>query len=151
MFQINRTLTAAANMLALVNSGSSYQFSGTEFTFGPASAQTPSNGAEQTNSQVTLTADEQTGFIGTKTVRYRRLSLGATRPGAAVSYTVGGADTPATLKAAIAAQHNLVESEFNLSGTWPTQGAGANTFTLTAVAGSLLYVGSITVQVTYPA
>lgn len=150
MFQINRTLTAAANMLALVNSGSSYQFDGSEFAFGQASAQTPT-GQENTNSQVTLTANEETGFIGTKTVRYRRLELGHTRPGAATTYNIGASDTPATLKSAIAAQHNLVESEFDVTGTWPTQGAGPNTFTLTAKAGSLLYFGTVNVQVQYPA
>lgn len=151
MFQINRTLTAAANMLALVNSGSSYQFVGTEFTFGAASAQTPADSQENTNSQVTLTANEETGFIGTKTVRYRRLELGHTRPGAATTYNVGASDTPATLKSAIAAQHNLVESEFDVSGTWPTQGAGPNTFSVTAKAGSLLYFGAVNVQVQFPA
>lgn len=148
--QIDRTKTANANMLALILTASTFQFAGTEFTIGNPSAQTPADPQEPTNSQVTLTAVNGSGFTGTKTLRYARLALGQTRPGAKTAYTIGASDTLATLKSAIAVEHNLVESEFDLTGTLPAQGAPAQTFTLTANANSLLYIGNTTVQVTYP-
>jgi len=151
MFQIDRTKTAAANLIALLNTASTFAFTGSEYTIGAPSAQTPADGQENTNSQVTLTAVDGSGFTGTKTIRYRRLALGATKPGAKTNYNITGADTLATIKSAIAVEHNLVESDFDLAGTIPAQGAGPATFTLTAVADSVLYTGTLDVTVTYPA
>lgn len=147
--QIDRTKTAEQNMLALINTGSTFQFTGTEFTYGLPSSQTPADPQENTNSQVTLTAVAGSGFTGTQTVRYRRLALGATRPGALTSYTITGSDDINTLKAAIALEHNLVPDQFSLTGTLPTTSGEQQTFTLTAIANSLLYTGSTTVTVTF--
>ena len=150
MFQIDRTKTAAQNFLGLVNSASSFTFTGTEFTVGNPSSQTPADPQEKTNSQATLTAVPDSGFVGTKTLRYARLALGQTRPGARQNYTITGADTIATLKAAVAVEHNLVLDQFDFTGTLPAQGAAAQTFTLAAIANSLLYTGTTTVSVTFP-
>lgn len=149
--QIDRAKTAEQNILALILTASSFAFTGTEFTIGAPSAQTPADPQEKTNSQLTLTAVDGSGFTGTKTLRYARLELGHTKPGAKTSYTIGASDTLSTLKSAIAVEHNLVETDFDLTGTLPAQGAPAQTFTLTASANSWLYFGSVTVQVTYPA
>ena len=148
--QIDRTKTAAANMLALILTASTYAFTGTEFTVGAPSAQTPTDPTEPTNSQVTLTAVTGSGFTGTKTLRYARLAIGSTRPGAKTTYTITSADTMQTITDAIAVEHNLVESEVVVTGTIPAQGAPANPFTVTANAGSLLYTGQMTVQVVFP-
>lgn len=150
MFQIDRTKTSNANLIALLNTGSSFAFTGSEFTVGAPSAQTPTDGSENTNSQVTLTAVNGSGFTGTKTIRYRRLALGATKPGAKTNYNITGADTLATIKTAIALEHNLIESDFNVAGTIPAQGAGPATFAMTAAANSVLYTGTYNVTVTYP-
>lgn len=149
--QIDRTKTAQANILALILTASSYAWAGTEFTIGDASAQTPADPQEHTNSQITLTAVDGSGFTGTKTLRYARLELGHTRPGAKTAYQIGSSDTQATLKTAIAVEHNLVESDFDIAGSLPAQGAGAATFTVTAAANSKLYFGNFTVTATYPA
>ena len=146
--QIDRAKTAEANMLALILTASTYAFAGTEFTVGPASSQTPTDGAEQTNSQVTLTAVDGSGFTGTKTLRYARLVLGQTRPGAKVAYVISGSDTNATLKTAIAVEHNLVETDFDITGTLPAQGDPDATFAVTAAAASKLYVTGSTFNVT---
>lgn len=151
MFQIDRTKTSAANLIALLNTGSTYAFTGTEYTIGAPSAQTPVDGSENTNSQVTLTAVDGSGFTGTKTVRYRRLAMGATKPGAAVTYTITGADTLATVKTAIAVENNLIESDFDITGTLPVQGAADQPFAVTAGANSVLYFGTYNVTVTFPA
>lgn len=148
--QIDRLKTADANILALILTASSYAFTGSEFTVGPASSQTPVDPMETTNSQITLTAVDGSGFTGTKTLRYARLALGATRPGAKVAYQIGGSDTNATLKTAIAVEHNLVESDFDIAGTLPLQGAAAQVFAVTAIAASKLYTGTFNVSVTYP-
>jgi len=55
-----------------------------------------------------------------------------------------------TLKSAIAVEHNLVETDFDIAGNLPAQGAPAETFTVTAAANSGLYFGSTSVTVTYP-
>lgn len=150
MFQIDRTKTAAANLIALLNTGSTYAFTGAEYTIGAPSAQTPVDTTENTNSQVTLTAVDGSGFTGTKTVRYRRLALGATKPGAAVAYNITGADTLATIQTAIAVEHNLIESDISTTGVIPVEGAGPNTFTVTAAPTSVLYTGTLNVTVTFP-
>lgn len=150
-FQIDRTKTAQLNMLGLINSGSTYAFTGSEFTYGAPSAQTPADGQEDTNSQVTVTAVEDSGFTGTKTVRYRRLALGQTRPGARQNYVITTGDTLASLKEQIATEHNLILDQFDLTGTLPDDDADpAATMTLTAVADSLVYLpGTHTVSVTF--
>lgn len=150
MYQIDRTKTAAANLIGLLNTGSTYTFTGTEYTIGAPSAQTPVDGSENTNSQVTLTAVDGSGFTGTKTVRYRRLAMGATKPGAKTAYNVTGADTLATIKTAIAVEHNLIETDFDITGVIPAQGAGPATFAVTASANSVLYFGTFNVTVTFP-
>jgi hypothetical protein len=151
MFQIDRTKSAAANLIALLNTGSTYAFTGSEYTIGVPSAQTPVDNTENTNSQVTLTAVDGSGFTGTKTVRYRRLAMGATKPGAKVAYTIGGTDTMQTIKTAIAVEHNLVESDFDITGVIPAQGDPAATFAVTAIDGSVLYTGTFNVTVQFPA
>lgn len=148
--QIDRAKSASQNVLAMILTASSYAFAGTEFTVGNASAQTPANPAEGTNSQLTLTAVANSGFTGSKTLRYTRLSIGQTRPGAKVAYVIGASDTLGTLKSAIAVEHNLVESDFQITGSLPAQGAAAATFAVTAIGTSNLYIGTINVSVTYP-
>lgn len=149
--QIDRSKTADQNILALILTASTYAWTGSEFTVGPAVSQTPADPQEKSNSQITMTAVDGSGFTGTKTLRYARLALGATRPGAKVAYQIGASDTQATLKAAIAVEHNLVLSDFDIAGSLPAQGAPAETFTVTATATSKLYTGTFNVTVTRPA
>lgn len=148
--QIDRSKTADQNILALILTASSFAFTGSEFTVGPASAQTPVDTQEHTNSQITLTAVDGSGFTGTKTLRYARLVMGQTRPGAKVAYTITGSDTLTTLKEAIAVEHNLVDSDFDITGTLPAQGAPAQQFAVTATGTSKLYTGTFNVSVTFP-
>jgi len=147
--QVDRAKSAQQNLIDLINTGSTYVFTGSEFTIGTPTTYIPT-APETSNTELLLSAIPGSGFIGSEAIRYRRLALGATRPGAKLQYTIAAEDTLETLKESIAQEHNLVSSEFDLQGQWPVQGGSASEFTLTAVTGSLLYTGSITVSVIFP-
>ena len=148
--QINRVKSAQQNLVDLINTGSTYVFTGSEFTIGAPANYVPT-APETSNTELLLSAVAGSGFVGFKSIKYRRLALGATRPGARLQYNVGAEDTLETLKEAIAQEHNLVSSDFDLQGQWPIQGGAAAEFTLTAIPDSLLYTGAINVSVVFPA
>lgn len=146
--QIDRTKTARQNFIDLVNTGSTFPFTGTEFTeSGNPEPYTDNPGVS--NTQVTLEAVSGSGFIGTKTVHYRRLTPGATRTAAALDFVISESDTLTTLKEMICVEHNLVSSEINLVGDLPTVADTPVDIDVFYNPYSLLYVGGvITVSVT---
>jgi hypothetical protein len=141
--QINRTKTAKQNMVDLINTEANYVFSGNEFTF--SSPQAYSQESEISNTQVTLTSVPEYGFIGTKTIKYRRLELGHTFIGATTTFHVTASDNQASIEHRIAAEHNLVFGEFYLSGSIPSEGDQDTVCTLQAYGDSLLYFGTLLV------
>lgn len=144
MYQIDNTKTATQNLIGLINSGSTVVFTGTEFTVGPPTPFTPTEQGEVTNTQILLTATEGSGYMGTQSPRYVRLTVGDTRPGAFSTWAVNSAKTRAQLIADILENHKLVASEIDftgLEGGMPAAGQ-QGTLTATAKAGSYLYIGS---------
>jgi hypothetical protein len=117
--QVDRTKTARQNFIDLVNTGSTFTFTGTEFTE-PTGVEEYTGDPEVSNTQVTLEAVSGSGFVGTKTVHYRRLAPGATRTAAALEYNITEEDTLTTLKEMICVEHNLISSEISLVGDLPT-------------------------------
>lgn len=147
-FQIDRAKTARENFVDLVNTGSTYVFTGTEFE---------ENGVPEvyvgdpgvSNTEITLDAVEGSGFIGVKTVYYRRLAPGATRTAAALEFDIIDTDTLTTLKEMICEEHNLVSSEVTLTGVLPTVVDESELIQVVFNANSLLYTaGQFEVTVT---
>lgn len=154
MYQIDNTKTAAQNLIGLINSGSTVVFTGTEFTVSPPTPFVPTEPGEVTNTQITLEATEGSGYMGTQSPRYVRLTVGDTRPGAFSTWVVDSAKTREELIDDILENHKLVESEIEftgLEGGMPPAGE-TDTLTATAKAGSYLYIGSFdfTVENTDP-
>lgn len=150
MYQIDPTKTAAQNLLGMINSGSSVVFTGAEYDITPPSAQTPADPLEDTNTQFTMTAKEGSGYMDAVTPRYKRLTVGDTRPGAFLTWLVTSAKTRAQLITDILENHKLLASEVTftgLEGAMPAAGA-SGTLTCTAVAGSYFYIGSVNFTVT---
>jgi hypothetical protein len=147
MFAIDRTKTALANFLALVNalSGTSRTYVTGDVTLGTPTADSSVGGF---NTAIQMTGVENRGYTGTKTIRYKRLALGSTKSAAAVTFD---ADQSAGNQAAIdqiAVAHNLVMSDVVVTGGVLAAIGDTATFTLTAAAVSLLYTGSFTADVT---
>jgi hypothetical protein len=145
--QIDRAKTARQNLIDLINTVTTYTFDGTEFTNGDPSDYTPES-PDTSNTQITLTAVSESGFTGTKSIKYRRLELGHTKTGAETTFTVEDGDDRDSLEAKIAIEHNLVLGEFSLSGTIPGDGDPDSSCTLEATNNSLLYYGSFPVTLT---
>jgi hypothetical protein len=138
--QIDRTKTARQNFIDLVNTGSDYVFVGTEFTeSGNPELYTGQPGVS--NTQITLESTPNSGFVGTKTVYYRRLDAGNTRTAAALDYDITEADDLASLKNLICIEHNLVASEVNLVGDLPTEFDETTVINVFLDPFSLLYAG----------
>jgi hypothetical protein len=140
--QIDRTKTARQNFIDLVNTGSTFTFTGTEFTES-GNPEPFSDNPEVSNTEVILEAVSGSGFIGTKTVHYRRLTPGATRTAAALDFDISESDTLETLKEMVCAEHNLVSSEINLVGDLPTEVDEPVEISVFYNPYSLLYVGGV--------
>lgn len=146
-YQIDRAKTARQNLIDLINTVTTYTFTGTEFTNGDPSVYTPES-PDTSNTQITLTAASESGFTGTKNIKYRRLELGHTKTGASATFTVEDGDDRSSLETKIAIEHNLVIGQFSLVGTIPAYGEPDSSCTIEAVNNSLLYFGSYEVTLT---
>jgi hypothetical protein len=144
---INPDLTAAQNMLALINLNSTYVFTGSEFTLGIPQEYVPTNPMDTSNTELIVSPTASSGFIGLKAIHYRRESLGYTRVGASFNFTANEGDTIDTVFSMICLEHGLLPSEIAVSGQLPDPG-NSSTLILQAVAGSLFYIGDMTITVT---
>lgn len=140
-FQIDNTLSRQENMLALVNTVTTYELTGDEFEFGNPTTYVPS-GEDTSNTQVTLTSVPGEGFTGDITLYYRRLEIGNTKTAAATEFQMEIDDDVDSVKEKIALEHNLVVSEIDLVGDLPTPGGSNEVVTIEAITNSLLYYGS---------
>jgi hypothetical protein len=138
--QIDRTKTARQNFIDLVNTGSDYVFVGTEFTES-GSPELYTGQPEVSNTQITLESTPNSGFVGTKTVYYRRLDAGNTRTAAALDFDITETDDLASLKNLICIEHNLVASEVNIVGDLPTEVDETTVINVFLDPFSLLYTG----------
>ena len=146
-YQINRNLSAEQNLIGLINASADYSFTGSEFTRGAPQVYTPES-PDTSNTQITLTAVQGSGFKGTKTVRYRRLALGNTVTAATRTFEVSSSDNQASVEQMIAEVHNLVLGQFYLSGSIPLPGDPDTNCTIEAYADSPLYFGTCPITLT---
>jgi hypothetical protein len=159
--KINVAKSALANLLDLINATNvSANLSTSSVDIGVPSARTPD--ANPNNTTVSVSPKSGSGIPGDPiSVTYMRLALstglsgGAS--GSALNFNVDGNDSTAeaALLAAAATQLGLVAGEFAIDASTPLsgveQGAAASGILLTPNAGSLLYTGGVTIQVTWPA
>lgn len=139
--QVDRAKSADENLIDLINTVSTYTFTGTEFTHGNPQVYTPES-PDTSNTQILLTSVPGSGVTGSKTVRYRRLEMGETKTGASTTFTVEDGDDRADLEEKIAIEHNLVIGQFALVGTIPEYGDPDSNCTIEAVNNSVLYFGT---------
>lgn len=154
-FPIDRTLSAKQNFVNLINTvilvdSSTGALTVDDVTLSNVVSYTPSDASENTNTQITVTANTDSGFTGTTTLRYLRLTLGQTVVGARTQFSITSSDTTTTLLESISQEHNLLTSQVTLSGSLPTTSGASTTMTVTAVADGAFYVpaSSFTVIVT---
>lgn len=150
--QINLALTAIANVLALFNAANGLSMTEAQISVGAPSVF--DDGLNPRNTQVTLTALGGGGAQAETTVDVRYTRLGLTS-GVAVANTeleVADDETEETLLAKAAVQLGLLASEVEWDGTVVLPADGENgTATLKAIDGSLLYVGTLVLDLVNPA
>lgn len=146
--QINASLSAAANLLALINATNEAQtLTAAQITIAVPAVKADSGDGR--NTSVLLTAVEGQGYSGTQTANYTRRGLADSVAAPSWGTTADSTDTLATILARIVAQNGLVASEVTLTGDLTNPGVGeTSTLTLDSNAGSLLYVDGSTEVVT---
>lgn len=148
--KINTTLTALANVYALVNAANALTLDATKGTFGVPAARTP--GADPRNTTVTLTAVDGGGIEAGSTVdvTYNRLGMGSGVVTPEFEFFTDDTTTLASFKTAAATSLGLIESELDLVGALPTAEGETTTIVISAKPGSLLYVGTQDLTVEWP-
>ncbi len=142
MYQVDVSKTAAQNRLAMINANSTVVFTGDEFTVGPPQVNTPPQG-EDTNTTILIDSLEGTGYMNSRTARYKRLTVGATRPGAFSTWYVTSRKTRAQLILDILENHQLLASDVDFTGLSSMPAAGQQgQLTCTAKADSYFYIGT---------
>lgn len=152
--QIDASKTAAANLLAIINSGNTGQtITAAQVTFGAPSVKTDTGDGR--NTSVVVTAVGGQGFSGTQTVNYTRRGLNDSVASPVDSYTATDGEDAATILAALATQLGLVLAEVQLEdpanpGVALTGAQSGNQATLNVVskANSLVYVDGSTQAIT---
>ncbi len=153
MYQINPSLTWRQNLIAMINSGAPREvFTGDEFTVGPATPYVPQEPEEGTNTTVTVTAVPGSGYLGEQRPRYRRLTVGNTKPGAPDSYLVDASQSLQEIIQQISTDHQLLADEVVFTGMLelPAPGESAK-LTCTAKPLSYFYVGNFDFTIAVPA
>lgn len=149
--KINTTLTALANVYALVNAANALTLDATKATVGAPAARTPD--ANPRNTTVTLTAVDGGGIEAGTTVdvTYDRLGMGSGVVTPEFSFFTDGTTTLPSFKTAVATSLGLIEAEIDVTGTLPATEGETTTMVVAAKAGSLLYVGTQNLTVEWPA
>jgi hypothetical protein len=144
MFQIDPTKTAEENLLGLINAGTLVTLSSEQYTISAPKTQVPADPEEDTNTTFTMTATQDSGYMDSVSPRYKRLSIGNTKPGALTTWPVTSLKTREELIADIIQAHQLVTSDVVFTGLETAMPAAGQTGTLTctAIANSYLYIGS---------
>jgi hypothetical protein len=153
--QINTSLSALDNLLALINAANTGQtITDTQVTAGTPAEQTADGQGRNTNVAINAVAGQ--GYTGTQTVTYARhpLNDSVASPDFAVTETIGA--TAASIITALAATNGLVASELELqdpaNGNAVVTGAISNspaTLNLVSITGSLLYIDASSQAVTF--
>lgn len=148
--KINTTLTALANVYALVNAANALTLDVTKATIGVPVGREPD--ADPRNTSVALTAVDGGGYEAGSTVNvnYTRLGMGSGVVSPEFGFFTDGTTTLASFKTAAAVSLGLIESELDFTGDIPTAEGQTTTIAVSAKAGSLLYVGTQDLTVEWP-
>jgi hypothetical protein len=152
MAKVNTSITAAANVLALINAANpSLNATEAQITAGVPTAAAGTGGR---NTTITYTAIDNQGFSGTQTFSYTRQALVAGQGIAtakAVPVQILEGDTDAQVKTKVATALGLIESEISLSDiVRPVDESTPGSADVDAIANSLLYTGTYAVTLTVP-
>jgi hypothetical protein len=152
--QIDTSKTAAANLLAILNSGNTGQtITAAQVSIGAPSVKTDSGDGR--NTSVVLTAQSGQGFSGSVTVNYTRRGLNDSVASPVDSLSVASGTDAATIVSTLATQLGLVASELHLEDpanagvalSGPQTGNQA-TLNLVASTTSLLYTSGASQAIT---
>jgi len=151
--KINSAISALENVIALivdVNAAASGKVTSTSVTVGvPTLVNPPVNGF---NASVVVSVAEGSALTGGPvTINYNRRVVTENVITPPTTYTFNGTDTIEVVTAALIAALDLVTAEVTVTGTLPTAQGTSSDFTITAGADSLLYTGTTTISVTWPA
>lgn len=148
--QINTSLTALANVYALINAANALTLDATKATVSAPVVRAPD--ANPRNTTVTLTAVDGGGYEAGSTidVTYTRLGMGSGVAVPEFGFFTDDTTTPAAFKTAVATSLGLIESEIVLTGDLPDAEGESVTIVLAAKAGSLIYIGSQNLTVEWP-
>ena len=152
MAKINPAITAAENVLALVNAANpSLNATLSQVTLGNPSAVAGTGGR---NTSITFTAVANQGFSGSQTFSYTRQALAA---GAAIAtakdlpVTIAEGDSNAQILTKVATALGLLESQVQIGNVvQPTDEATPGSADITPIANCLLYTGSYEVILALP-
>lgn len=136
--------TPLENLLDLVNAANSLTISDAQVT--AAAPEVIGSETDPINTSVVLTAVPLGGYTGTVEVSYRRLRLDANVVAPQETFFTDDTTLLSDLKTTIATALNLLEDQFSFSGTLPGYFGEITVGTLTASAGSLLYVGTLNIN-----
>jgi len=147
---IDTTKTPAENLIELINtteraSNSNY----VDLTSADITLAVPATGTvDGFNTQVEVDAINGSHYTGNTTINYNRITpiQGVSNP--QTTYTTAGDMTLDQLKTEICTALSLIEAEFTLTGDLPANSGDQTTLTLTANAGSYLYIDSAAIVVT---
>ena len=149
-FQIDRTKSGYQNLIDLVNTGSTHVFTGGEFfEISSQNVQPYTEEPGVVNTQVELIAATDSGFTGSKFIRYNRLEPGNTRFGASLNFEITPEDDEASLKEKVCVEHNLIFNEVSINGQIPEVVGATTQMSVFFPEFSLVYItGSLPINVT---
>ena len=147
---IDTQQTPLQNVLALINTTNATSLSTDEIDLSAPSAWTDPESNSVHNTAMTLTAKENTEYTGSVEIYYTRLDFDALRSGADVEFTNTPATTLDDIRSAVADQLGVIadQIEFDVAEA-PTVPDGEDFVVInaSAVADSLLYIGTVSVTV----
>lgn len=148
--EINLAKTAQDNLFDLINTTNAVILNDSDITLGVPSAWEDPEGTNPRNTELTLTAVENSEFTGEVTIHYTRLDLDTLRDGATLEFTNTPSATIEDLRAAIATQLGVVadEIEFDVAEVPDVpDGEDSATVNVSPVADSLLYIGTAAITI----
>lgn len=145
--QVNPALSAQANLLALINiSNTANSLALTEAQVTISVPVPRTSDSDTRNTKVTISPVTGQGFAGPAVpLTYNRRQLNENVIAPPTSLNVRATTTMAQFKTAVAVAWGLVETEFTVEGTLPVADNTTSIMTLTAIANSLLFIGSKTI------
>lgn len=137
------------NILALVNVDNAQEFTLEQISIGAPEVFEDETGVNPRNTQIVVSAQPDSGMVGSQTLRYNRLDLGGI-PVDPIEIQLGEATTLAEVKADVIGQLMVSDSEVEFTvAEIPAfeEGETSQVLTLQAIDGSYGYIGSVEITV----